>query len=348
MANEDNVIEKTKHNESRRVEHRSWMVDPPPNTLEGAAKYAQDALKDFDDNYSKASNACWDAQEAIIKYGNALLKVRMLEKSDRKFGEWIKNNKLDDGVFELQQERTAAMQIAKIVTSMDIGNGIDGYFIDVTINGHPIPLSECGNARPSHIMAWYNEMRREHTALPTAHAVSRKAPSQKPYGGPKRDKAVAAILTYEAEHGELPSAVWGETAPGVTPSTYYHTLREIKSIRAGAAGPLKFTKAQEQHVEAKLKAHMKRSNAEFDERVRLAVLEENKDYRAVLDKSKREASEKFLMYEELINNYNTIFTEAEFANIRFCLHPDNSASADKRQLAFTTFNIKKLQLTGKK
>jgi hypothetical protein len=284
-----------------------------------------DRLQRLAERAKKAAHACEEAEKAIfaaiIEYGTALLEGRAEFPSKERFGQWIVAEGLDQTKpFDQQQERTAAMRIAEL-----------------SFQG-TVPWNDCPHRRPSHIMSWWRK--RDQTAPDPAKET-------KSYGGPKRDKAVAAILTYEAEHGELPSAVWGETAPGVTPSTYYHTLREIKSIRAGAVGPLKFTKAQDQHVEAKLKAHIKRFNAEFDERVRLAVLEENKDYRAVLDKSKREASEKFLMYEELINSYNPIFTKAEYHDILFCTH-NKEVSEERKHRASLALIAKKFQLTGEK
>jgi hypothetical protein len=88
--------------------------------------------------------------------------------------------------------------------------------------------------------------------------------------------------------------------------------------------------------------------AEFDERVRQGVLDGNADYLAALNQLQKEASEKWERYDTLINSYQPIFNETEFVTILTCLHPDNSASKEKRNVAFKAFNAMKLQLTGKK
>ena len=105
-----------------------------------------------------------------------------------------------------------------------------------------------------------------------------------------------------------------------------------------------FTKAQDKQVEARLKV----LEAQFNERVRLTMLERNKDFIATLEQSKKEASEKAYHYGQMINNHNPIFTEEEFRTIIICLHRDNSASKEKRDTAFKAVQARKLQLTGKK
>jgi hypothetical protein len=168
------------------------------------------------------------------------------------------------------------------------------------------------------------------------------------YGGPKRERAVDAILAYEAEHGELPTAIWGGTVPGVTPSTYYHTLREIKSIRAHAdtAWPLRFTKAQERHIEALVKLKAKEFEKDFEDR----VVEETKKRIDVLfpklEKLEESAKTNEKYYRERLESL-AIFSEAEYRDILLCTHEANP-SKETRERAFITLNAKKLQLTGRK
>jgi|HubBroStandDraft_6_1064221.scaffolds.fasta_scaffold01938_14 hypothetical protein len=339
MPSDDNVV---KIFRSDQVEHRSWVVDPPPDTLDGAAKYAQNALKDFDNHYGKANNACWDAQGAIIKYGNALLKVRALEKSDKKFGQWVKENKLDSDVFELQQERTAAMQIARIATSMDIGNCIDGYFIDVTINGHPIMLSECESARPSHIMAWYNEMRRRHAVLPTAPAVGR---NHRPSAIKDRAKDIARA--HKTQHGVYPSRGQIMEFGKIASATADQALGEVKAEDAIEPQELRFTKAQDHQVEARIKVAIKALEAEFNERVRKAAQKLYDENFPTLQREQNEAFEEKMFYQKMINNHEPIFTKAEYYDILFCTH-NKEVSEERKHRASLALIAKKLQLTGEK
>ena len=78
------------------------------------------------------------------------------------------------------------------------------------------------------------------------------------------------------------------------------------------------------------------------------MLERNKDFIYYIRTIEKEASEKAYHYGQMINNHNPIFTEEEFRTIIICLHPDNSASKEKRDTAFKAVQARKLQLTGKK
>ena len=78
--------------------------------------------------------------DAIIAYGDALSKGRNAHKSNDEFGKWIVANRLDQTKpFDLRQERSAAMQVSKIV--IDSSRTVDD-------------ISECSHSRPNNIMAW--------------------------------------------------------------------------------------------------------------------------------------------------------------------------------------------------
>jgi hypothetical protein len=173
-------------------------------------------------------------------------------------------------------------------------------------------------------------------------------PPTTPLGGPQFQAAKIFTESFEAEMGALPTEDQIGEGAGVAAGTANKALSAVRLSRADGGQKPTFTKAQDHHVQTRIKLALKKLQANYDERVRVAVLERNAEYRVTLDRLTREASEKAFHYSKLINSNRPIFTEAEFSNIRFCLHPDNSASGDKRALAFSTFNIKKLQLTGKK
>jgi hypothetical protein len=268
----------------------------------------------------KAAHACEEAGKAtfaaIIEYGDALLEGRAEFPSDEQFGQWIAREGLGQiKPFDQQQERTAAMQIAELSSQGSV------------------PWDGCPHQRPTNIMSWWR---------------ARQKPIElQSYGGPKREKAVDAILAYEAEHGELPTAIWGGTVPGVTPSTYYHTLREIKSIRAhgDTAWPLRFTKAQEHHIEALVKLKTKELESNFEDR----VVEETKKRIDILfpklEKLEESAKTNEKYYRERLESL-AIFSEAEYRDILLCTHEANP-SKETRERAFIALNAKKLQLTGK-
>jgi hypothetical protein len=155
----------------------------------------------------------------------------------------------------------------------------------------------------------------------------------------------AVAETLKAQTGKIPDSKLLKKIAGVSNQVADKVLKKITVKEAvNTPAQTKFTKAQDHQVAARLKI----LEAEFAERVRLQVLEENKEYRETLKKLTREAGEKSVHYHELINNHNPIFKDAEYLLILSCLHPDNSASAEKRKAAFLTFSLKKLALTGKK
>jgi hypothetical protein len=160
--------------------------------------------------------------------------------------------------------------------------------------------------------------------------------------------ALIFIQVYEADKKELPTINQITKAVGCSKSTASEALHENKSLQAGLLGPVKISKAQEYHINAMIIRRKREIEAEFDERVRLKMLEHNEAYRAGLEKLKTEAQKKFDLYEKLLNKHRPLFTEDEFRTIMACLHPDNSASKEKREIAFTKFIEKKLQLTGAK
>ena len=106
-----------------------------------------------------------------------------------------------------------------------------------------------------------------------------------------------------------------------------------------------FTKAQDKQVEARLKV----LEAQFNERVRLTMLERNKDFIATLEQSKKEASEKAYHYGQMINNHNPIFTEEEFRDylLYACIQTTLRQKKNETQ-HLRLYKQENCQLTGKK
>ena len=210
------------------------------------------------------------------------------------------------------------------------------------------------------LVKWGNDLKRARTALNAAGETRSIRTIHKngwesdtdvkphPPGGLQRDKARSYVQAYEAEHQRLPPETIVARDTGISRGTAADYLRDVKSRRADEDNRITFTKAQDHHVQARLRILAKQLETEFAERVRLAVLEQSADYRATLERLQREASEKWERYDNLINNHKPIFNDTEFTTILTCLHPDNSASAEKRNTAFRSFNAVKFQLTGKK
>jgi hypothetical protein len=164
---------------------------------------------------------------------------------------------------------------------------------------------------------------------------------------PFRESAKYIIRAYKEEHGVYPSVKEAVELTGFS-RIVVETALDVVIAEEGKIPEIKYTKKQIYQLEAKLKILSKKLENEFNERVRLKMLEQNKDYLSKLERLQKEASEKYSRYTDLINNYKPIFSEDEFRTIIACLHPDNSASKEKRETAFYAFNMKRFQLTGKK
>ena len=150
--------------------------------------------------------------------------------------------------------------------------------------------------------------------------------------------------------GRLPPANRHAAPSDVSPSTYDRAVREIVAGRE-QAGPLKFTKAQEHHIETRVKIEVKAAIEQLHKSFEAEVQKRNK---ADIDKlfpdleeirEKARTTEKY--HREQLEK-NALFTEAEYITILTCLHPDNVASKEKRDTAFKTFSAIKIQLTGKR
>jgi DNA-binding CsgD family transcriptional regulator len=87
---------------------------------------------------------------------------------------------------------------------------------------------------------------------------------------------------------------------------------------------------------------------ELDEEVRQRVLNETKEYLAMLKAREEEADKTIATYREFTNNHEAVFTSDEFRTVLMCLHPDGQRTSEKLSNAFRLFNNKKFQLTGQK
>jgi hypothetical protein len=87
----------------------------------------------------------------------------------------------------------------------------------------------------------------------------------------------------------------------------------------------------------------------IEETVRQRVVERNAAYVARVHEREQAARRLEEAYRRMIGNRNHPFTSEQFTAIRRCLHPDSrdAVSVERLQEAFTLFNQKKLQLTGR-
>ena len=158
--------------------------------LEIAAERGLAAMRDYKTGRAKEQAGRDDAIAAIVEYGKALSVGRDLCGADNNaFSDWIHRVGLDrEKPFHDRQERSAALQIAKIVAETVDGNG--------PVN----PFTGCGCSRPTDIMGWWR-LEQEEKALAgeeligeTAKAVvqGRLARVAKRNADDERSKGIAA------------------------------------------------------------------------------------------------------------------------------------------------------------
>jgi len=186
---------------------------------------------------------------------------------------------------------------------------------------------------------------------------------------PRHNKVEATAEALKEETGELPTPTELAHAAGVHRRNADNALRVARAVEEAVAeseakaeaaeaaliASVKFTKAQDHHVEVVVRRHLKEVEkerkawlAKFWEQVTQKANESCEKRFPHLQERENAAFRKEEYWQNMINKHKPIFTEQEFSDIRMCLHPDNSASKEKREHAFHTFNIMKLQLTGKK
>lgn len=168
-------------------------------------------------------------------------------------------------------------------------------------------------------------------------------------GGDKTRAVHAAIQAAEAtrtmiSHRDIAKML------GVSESTVGEAARDLKAAAHSAdLGPIYYTKAQDAHVEVRIKLLDKEREKEFEARV---IAENQKQIASLfpdLEKLREDAKRNEKFYREQIEK-QAILAEAEFNDLLFCAHWDQRKALTKERAdrAFVVLNAKKLQLTGKR
>lgn len=164
----------------------------------------------------------------------------------------------------------------------------------------------------------------------------------------KMNAALDVARAMVQQTGKAPSRSDVAKAAAVHNSTADIVVKIVQAELAASAtlSQPQFTKAQENHIEAKIRARMREMEKEFDAR----VTAENKRQIDILFPDLEQLQESARLnekyYRERLESV-AIFTEGEYRDILLCTHEANP-SAETRQRAFMALNRKKLLLTGKK
>ena len=171
-----------------------------------------------------------------------------------------------------------------------------------------------------------------------------------PGSTPAREVAKATIRAHKEIHGVFPSVIEAQKETGKSRIVVEPALASVIAESSAAPPSPAFTKAQEYHIEAQVKARLYERDRERAKQFDARVTAENKRQIDILfpdlEKLRKEAAINEQYYREMTSKL-AIFTEEEYRTILFCLHPDNVASKEKRETAFKAFQASKVRLTGR-
>ena len=161
---------------------------------------------------------------------------------------------------------------------------------------------------------------------------------------PRFNHSETVAIVYKTEHGHYPSSKVLSSITGLSTRASDNAIRTLRSLDAGVT----FTKAQQAHIEARLRMLDREREATFEERVRVTMLERNKAYLGGLEQLERQAREQKELYDSLVNRHQPIFTIEEYKRLLMVAHPDSKPSLDTLNDVFMAVKERELQLIGRK
>ena len=203
--------------------------------------------------------------------------------------------------------------------------------------------TERTSIRMIHAREWIDQ------SLPSA---GKSPANQKPPGGKAFEPIADFIRAEEARTGELPRENDITRATGASSGTVHTVSAVFRALRADAdsTAPLRFTKAQEHHVEMRVKTEVKSAIEQLNASFEIEVQKRNKaDIDKLfpdLEEMRKKAATNERYFREQMEKH-AIFTEAEYRDLLLCTHESNP-SDETRKRAFMALSAKRLQLTGKR
>jgi hypothetical protein len=310
------------------------IYDNPDLRNNALAKRAATAVREWNIHNHKGKEAIKSQQLAVVVYGQALLDIRNLHSSDRKYNEEVLAQRLNKAPFDDRRHRTAALAIARLVTAHAVTITIEHLFAD------------CPSGNAPHMLKW---------ARKTGLIPRKKRNSEQTRKA--REQIRVVVENGQPVNRDEVSRTTGLSNGGVGRAHAMEQAR-LEGIAEGEALALnaqgKFTKAQAKHVEALNKKLQRDLNSQFEIAVEAEVKKRTKAKQEALDSARaacvkqREGAFKDQQHwRQLINNHKPPLTLEEYRVVVIALHPDNSASEETRARALQSVTDKKLQLTGK-
>ena len=264
-------------------------------------------------------------QATIVAYGAALIEGRKRYPANLDFHRWIRTNKLNSPPFSDPKERANAMRIAVL--------------------GNSLRLEMCPFCWPTDIVKWLRQTgvvqpKKQIGQIDTARAHVRLAVAEgKPINRPEVTKETGV------SDGAVNMAVAIERA-------------RLEGIAEGRMIGLEphFTKAQQHHIEAAIRAKTKELTLEHNARVselekqfEAAVEARFQERKSVawpaLEKEKQEARTTKARYQKLLDGRDYPFPKTTYYDLLFLSH--NKEVSEERKTRVSQFLIaNKLRLIG--
>ena len=162
------------------------------------------------------------------------------------------------------------------------------------------------------------------------------------------NKAEEVVRAIKAETGKWPDRKIVSELSGVSERAVDNAMRTVKAVEEARAAPVEitYTKAQEYHLEARLKVLDAEREKTFEARVTARNQEDIAKLFPRLQEIQNQAELNEKTYREMIAKI-AVLTKAEYVDILFCVHNEH-VEADRRKRAGIALIAKKLQLTGEK
>lgn len=272
------------------------------------------------------------AFQAVVAYGQVLLEGRQAHSSNIAFSEWVSANGLDQGEpWDKQPERNCAQHIAQLVHS---SGAMDAF-------------ADCPMSRPTHIMSWWRKLHPTPEAI--AKAEAKAAAMNRAIEAAKEIEAAGEIVTEDkiAERAGVAAGTANKAATVVRKMKQARAEArvELDAERVLATAEAQMTPKSRITVEKAIELHKKRLNKAFE-----AVVDQEVRRRfESADKSVREHNAELRKRNQQLQIWiqeKAVFSTDDYRLIMVCLHPDNSASPEKRARAFDLFRQKERRLTG--
>ena len=278
---------------------------------------------DADEQLAREIKGAWqltqngrnDWREGSLELAIKLAKARAV-RNDRELGAWLGENGLGGNVLS-KEDRSALIEMG------------------AEPERFRLILEKTDRWSWQHIYRKEWEVRQVTNQVVQPEVANAAIPNAPNFGA-----AMAAALAHEAETGSFPTSTELVSLGVAERRTADTVLLALKWMRAERDAPVKYTKAQQTHIEAAIKLRARKLENEFEERVNIEVkLRCERAFPMLQERENRVFAAKQMFLAK------AVLTKAEYDDILFCTHNKNP-SEERRHRADVVVIDKKVRLTG--